>query len=284
MADTYVLVHGAWHTGAEMEAVAGHLRKSGHVVHCPTIAGNNKDDDREKIGLEQAISSIVTYIEANNLRDIRLVGHSYGGMVISGVADRLTDRIKRLVYVNAFVPLDGQCLNDMVPPHYVGLFDAVAAANKGAVMLPFEIWRDAFINDADLELAKSAFAKLNLHPYKTFTDKITLKHALAELPVGKSYVNCRQDIALPHSMPWHPRLSERLGLFRLVECDGSHEMFFSNPARLAQAIGRPGATEIDLSARIVHKMARGPARYAEPLISARRVFFENAFAKISASL
>ena len=156
MADTYVLVHGAWHTGAEMEAVAGHLRKSGHVVHCPTIAGNNKDDDREKTGLEQAISSIVTYIEANNLRDIRLVGHSYGGMVISGVADRLTDRIRRLVYVNAFVPLDGECLNDMVPPHYVGLFDAVAAANKGAVMLPFEIWRDAFINDADLELAKSA--------------------------------------------------------------------------------------------------------------------------------
>ena len=49
MADTYVLVHGAWHTGAEMEAVAGHLRKSGHVVHCPTVAGNNKDDDREKI-------------------------------------------------------------------------------------------------------------------------------------------------------------------------------------------------------------------------------------------
>ena len=90
MADTYVLVHGAWHTGAEMEAVAGHLRKSGHVVHCPTVAGNNKDDDREKIGLEQAISSVVTYIEANNLRDIRLVGHSYGGMVISGVADRLT--------------------------------------------------------------------------------------------------------------------------------------------------------------------------------------------------
>ena len=83
MADTYVLVHGAWHTGAEMEAVAGHLRKSGHVVHCPTVAGNNKDDDRETTGLEQAISSIVTYIEANDLRDIRLVGHSYGGMVIS---------------------------------------------------------------------------------------------------------------------------------------------------------------------------------------------------------
>ena len=158
MADLYVLVHGAWHTGAEMEAVAGHLRQQDHVVHCPTIAGNNKDDDRDRIGLEQAIASIAAYIEKHDLREIRLVGHSYGGMVISGVADRLTDRIRRLVYVNAFVPLDGQCLNDMVPPHYVGLFDAVAAANKNAVMLPFEIWRDAFINDADLALAKSAYA------------------------------------------------------------------------------------------------------------------------------
>src|SRR5437867_4165710 len=141
MADTYVLVHGAWHTGAEMDAVAGHLRKSGHVVHCPTVAGNNKDDNREKMGLEQAIASIVSHIEANNLRDIRLVGHSYGGMVISGVADRLAVRIRRLVYVNAFVPLDGQCLNDMFPPHYVGLFDTVATAKEGVGVLQLVIRR-----------------------------------------------------------------------------------------------------------------------------------------------
>lgn len=240
MKDTYVLVHGAWHTGREMEAVAGHLRASGHVVHCPTIAGNNANDDRSKIGLAQAIGSIADYITREDLRDIRLVGHSYGGMVISGVVDRMAERIRRLVYVNAFVPLDGQSLNDMVPPHYLALFDAIAAANNNAVMLPFEIWRDAFINDADFALAKSAYEQLNPHPYATFTDKIALSKPLAELAVGKSYVNCQQDIALPHSLPWHPRLSERLGLFRLVESPGSHEMFFSNPARLAEAILQAG--------------------------------------------
>ena len=63
---------------------------------------------------------------------------------------------------------------------------------------------------------------------------------LAALQIGKSYVNCQQDTAMPHSLPWHPRLSERLGLFRLVECPGSHEMFFSNPKRLAQAILEAG--------------------------------------------
>jgi pimeloyl-ACP methyl ester carboxylesterase len=240
MADLYVLVHGAWHTGKEMAAVAGHLRANGHIVHCPTVAGNNSGDDRSSVGLTQAIASIADYIETKDLRDMRLVGHSYGGMVISGVADRLAERIKRLVYVNAFVPLDGQSLNDMVPAHYLGLFDMIAAANNNAVMLPFEIWRDAFINDADFELAKSAYEQLNPHPYKTFTDKIALSKPLAELAVGKSYVNCQQDIALPHSLPWHPRLSERLGLFRLVECPGSHEMFFSNPARLAEAIMQAG--------------------------------------------
>lgn len=236
MSDTYVLVHGAWHTGAELDATARFLRDAGHAVHCPTLAGNRPGDDRSRIGLEDAITSLVAFIEEHDLHDVRLVGHSYGGMVISGAADRITSRIRRIVYVNAFVPLPGQCLNDMVPPHYVTMFDAVAAAHDGAVMLPFEIWREAFINDADLALARASFEKLNPHPYRTFTDPIRLQRPLAELPVGKSYLNCRQDTAMPHGLPWHPRLSERLGLFRLAECDGSHEMWFSQPQALAQAI------------------------------------------------
>jgi len=240
MSDTYVLVHGAWHTGAELEATAEHLRKAGHAVHCPTLAGNRAGDDRSRIGLQDAIDSLLQFIESKDLREVRLVGHSYGGMVISGAAQQVAERLKRLVYVNAFVPLDGECLNDMVPPHYVQLFDAIAAAQDNAVMLPFPIWREAFINDADLALATSAFERLNPHPYRTFTDKITLAQPLAALELGKSYLNCQQDVALPHSLPWHPRLSERLGLFRLVECPGSHEMWFSNPARLAQAIIEAG--------------------------------------------
>ena len=124
MSDTYVLIHGAWHTGAEMEAVAAGLREAGQVVHCPTLAGNRAGDDRSRTGLADAIDSAVRFIEDKDLREVRLVGHSYGGMVISGVADRIAQRLRRLVYVNAFVPLDGESLNDMVPPHYVGMFDA----------------------------------------------------------------------------------------------------------------------------------------------------------------
>ena len=240
MSDTYVLVHGAWHTGKEIEPAAEHIRKLGHSVHCPTLAGNRAGDDRSRVGLMDAVQSLCDFLRERDLKDVRLVGHSYGGMVISKAVELMPERIKRLVYVNAFVPNPGESLNDMVPPVYVGLFDSIAGANNGAVMLPFPIWREAFINDADLALATSAFEQLNPHPYKTFTDKIALKEPLAALQVGKSYVNCRQDVALPHSLPWHPRLSERLGLFRFVECSGSHEVWFTDPQAIAKAVVAAG--------------------------------------------
>ena len=240
MSDTYVLVHGAWHTGELIEPAAAHIRALGPSVHCPTLAGNRPDDDRSRIGLNDAADALAAFLTQHDLRDVRLVGHSYGGMVISKVADLMPERIRRLVYVNAFVPQPGESLNDMVPPNYVQLFDAVAAANHGAVMLPFPIWREAFINDADLALATSAFKKLNPQPYKTFTDKISLTQPVAAMTLGKSYVNCRMDAAMPHSLPWHPRLSERLGLFRYIECSGSHEVWFTDPKAIAQAVVAAG--------------------------------------------
>jgi pimeloyl-ACP methyl ester carboxylesterase len=154
---TYVLVHGAWHTGKELEAVAVPIRAAGHTVHTPTIKGNRPGDSKS-IGLDEAIHSIVDYLNENDLRDVVLVGHSYGGMIITGVADRVQDGVRRLVYWNAFVPNNGECLNDMVPPHYVSLFDSIAAQRgDGSVVLPFPIWREAFINDADLDTAQRAY-------------------------------------------------------------------------------------------------------------------------------
>ncbi len=205
-------------------------------MHCPTVAGNNPGDPRTT-GLDGAITSIVDYIETNDLTDVILLGHSYGGMVITGVADQVPDRLQRLIYWNAFVPNNGECLNDMGPPHYVGMFDAVSAESPdNRVMLPFQIWREAFINDGSAELALASFEQLNAHPYATFTDQISLSMNQAEMRVAKSYINCTEDTALPQSLGWHPRLSEKLGLFRLVQIPGSHELCFAKPAAPAAAI------------------------------------------------
>lgn len=237
---TYVLVHGAWHTGEHFEPVADVIRREGHTVHCPTVAGNRPGDPRTT-GLADAISSVVAYLTDNDLTDIVLVGHSYGGMVITGVADRARDRIRRLVYWNAFVPNDGERLNDMVPPHYIALFDSIAAdSSDNGVMMPFPIWREAFVNDGSLEEAERTYATLNSHPYATFTDPISLTTNPSEMQIGKSYINCTEDTALPQGLGWHPRLSEKLGLFRLIQLSGSHELCLTDPARLAAAMMAAG--------------------------------------------
>ncbi len=238
---TYVLVHGAWHTGDLLADTAAPIRAAGHEVHTPTIGGNRPGDDKT-IGLDEAVKPIAGYFDEHRLTDVVLMGHSYGGMIITKIADIMPDRIRRLVYWNAFVPLDGESLDSMVPPHYVELFDQIAAeTGDGSVSLPFPIWREAFINDVDAGTAQKAYDLLNPHPYKTFQDKISLKVPTAALEtIGKSYLNCLQDTALPHSMPWHPRLSEKLGLFRLVEMPGSHEACFSNPGLLGEKIMEAG--------------------------------------------
>lgn len=237
---TYVLVHGAWHTGELFEDVAAPLRIAGHVVHLPTIAGN-RPGDVKSTGLAEAIASIVDYLAANDLSDVVLLGHSYGGMIITGVADAVPERIRRLIYWNAFVPNDGECLNDMVPPHYKELFDALSSQSPdNTVMLPYPIWREAFFNDGSGADAQAAYDRLNAHPNVTFTDSISLKSNPATWQIGKSYLNAQDDSALPQSLGWHPRLSEKLGLFRLVQTPGGHEMCFTNPGLLAEKIMEAG--------------------------------------------
>jgi pimeloyl-ACP methyl ester carboxylesterase len=100
---TYVLVHGAWHTGENIKPVAESIEAAGHRPFAPTVKGNRPEDPRN-VGLAEAIQSIVEHLVLNDLTDVVLVGHSYGGMIVTAVADTVPDRIRRLVYWNAFVP------------------------------------------------------------------------------------------------------------------------------------------------------------------------------------
>ena len=234
----FVLIHGAWHYGELFEQTAAPIREAGHTVYLPTLYGNGPDDPRS-IGLESVLDKTVAYFEEHDINDAIVMGHSYAGIVITGLADRIPHRIHRLVYWNAFVPLDGDSLNDLVPPHYVALFEQLRN-DDGGVTLPFNIWREAFINDGTLEQAQSAYDMLRPHPFKTFSDSLRLSKNPAEIEIPKSYLNCTEDTAMPHSYPWHPRLSERLGLFRLIQISGSHELCFTNPRLLGENILRAG--------------------------------------------
>ncbi len=110
---TYLIVHGAWGGGWEFKEVDNLLTADGHKVYRPTLTGQGERAHlaSTNVDLSTHIQDIVNVILYENLRDLVLVGHSYGGMVITGVADRLPERIKHLVYVDAFLPLDSESVN-----------------------------------------------------------------------------------------------------------------------------------------------------------------------------
>lgn len=112
----FVLVHGAWHGGWCYRDTAKALRGMGHTVFTPTHTGvgERAHQASEAITLETHIRDVAGCIEAEELNDVILCGHSYGGMVITGLADRMPERIKALAYIDAFVPENGDSLNGLI--------------------------------------------------------------------------------------------------------------------------------------------------------------------------
>ena len=115
---TYVIVHGAWGGGWDWKHVDALLTADGNKVYRPTLTGLGEHCNlaSTNIDLDTHIQDIVNVILWENLRDIVLVGHSYGGMVITGVADRVPDRIKRVVYIDALLPENGESVDTVLPP------------------------------------------------------------------------------------------------------------------------------------------------------------------------
>ena len=130
----YVLVHAAWHGGWCWKKVAPLLRARGHEVHTPTLTGlgDRAHLINQEIGLETHIQDVVNVLEYEDLNRVILVGHSSSGAVVTGVAERAQERLAHVVYLDAFVPDDGQSLMDLIPPdRRQGMEQRVQAEGKG---------------------------------------------------------------------------------------------------------------------------------------------------------
>ena len=115
---TFVLVHGGWAGSVVWRLLAPRLRKARHEVYAPALTGIGAREHllSREIDLDTHIQDVIGVIDDADLSDIVLVGHSYGGMVISGVADRVPEEVASLVYLDAFVPENGQSLFSLLPP------------------------------------------------------------------------------------------------------------------------------------------------------------------------
>ncbi len=238
----FVLVHGAWHEGSGWNEVIDELEALGHQATAPTIAGNGKDADRRDYTMAEAVDAVIDQIRHSGLTDFVLVGHSYGGCIIQQVAQAIPDDVRRMVFYNAFVLFHGQSITDEEPPLYVELLDSLAAeSDDDTAQLPFPIWREAFTNSVDLETSQRLYERTSPQPMKPFREKLDLQR-FYELEIPRSYLNCLDDIALPPGPEWgwHPKFSQRLGLYRLVQMPGDHEALFTNPVGLAAKLVEAG--------------------------------------------
>jgi pimeloyl-ACP methyl ester carboxylesterase len=178
---TFVLVHGAWAGGVVWRELAPRLRRAGHEVHAPSLSGigARKHLLGRTIDLDTHIDDVLGVIEDEDLADIVLVGHSYGGMVITGVADRVPDRIAALVYLDAFVPEDGEALFDLAPP-------------AGPRTVPGVDWLVAPIPSAGFQLKRPEVialwdAKAAPQPLATFTQPLRLSGGIGRIK-NKHYI------------------------------------------------------------------------------------------------
>ena len=159
----YVIVHGAWGGGWAFKKTDSLLRETGAIVYRPTLTGQGEkvhlaNDD---IRLQTHILDVVNMILFEELHDIILVGHSYGGMVITGVADSLPSRIKKIIYLDAFVPENGESLVSIQGRRA----DWIKQMTKGEFVVP------AWIGAGQKRPTDVP------HPLKTFTDPLVLKNS-----------------------------------------------------------------------------------------------------------
>jgi pimeloyl-ACP methyl ester carboxylesterase len=238
MAETFVLISGACHSGWTWRPVAERLRAAGHRVLAPDLPGLADGDDPRAYSLADVGDFVVDLVERNDLRDVTLVGHSWGGYPLTAAAPRLASRLRKLIYWSAFVPAAGAALVDEVPPHYAEMFRQIAeVSGNNSVIFPYEVFCAAFMQDAEEPVQRLVHSLLLPQPFQYFTETVAPIDPAA-LGVPASYVVGADDLALPPGeFAFGTRFPHRLGPDApLLETPGSHEAQFTRPAELAEAL------------------------------------------------
>jgi pimeloyl-ACP methyl ester carboxylesterase len=235
----FVLVHGAWGGAWIWRRVLAPLRAAGHGVFAVTLTGvGERAHLRHRgIDLQTHIDDVIGLVEAEELDDIVLVGHSYGGMVITGAADRLLSRggavLRHLVYVDAMVPLPGEGWGDRHSPELVAARTAAAAANDHALPPPDPA-------DFGLEGADRAWLlrRQVAHPFGAYRQALHFDgERLARLP--RSFVDCTAP-AYPTIAAMRERVRQLPG-FNVVEIATGHCPMVSAPQPLVAQLLRAAA-------------------------------------------
>ncbi len=223
MNSPFVLVHGGWCGGWVWEDVAPILRARSRIVFTPTLTGLG---DRAhladpNVDLETHIDDILEIIRTEELSNLILVGHSYAGMVIAGVADRAFDRLRHIVYLDAIVPENGESDADVVGPELVEDTRKKLRVAEKPWLIPPPV-------DS---------SRLMPHPLKTVLQPIVLRHQSETARIPHTFIHC---VSEPNPMPAKPiaKSAERARArgWRMVTLNADHMAMKSAPQAISEIL------------------------------------------------
>ncbi|MBV7265222.1 alpha/beta fold hydrolase [Erythrobacter ani] len=242
-----VLVHGAWHGGWCWEMVRALLEPDGHRVFTPTLPGlaERAGELTPQIGLDTHIDDVVATILAEDLTDFVLCGHSYGGMVITGVADRLKERVAHIVYLDAALPKDGESMLSYGEPRPQAAIDGATAAMRGLAPdgLAIGVFPPSVLGiPAGHPRHDWVAERLTPHPLKTWLDPIKLANGGPE-GLAQTYIHCTDPVMAQTQFPWIASQVSNDPSWNYAELKTGHDAMVTDPEGVAQILRTAARTE-----------------------------------------
>src|SRR5262245_26502205 len=230
---TFVLVHGAFHGGWCWKKVVPLLRAAGHETFTPTLTGLGERAHllTPAVDLQTHVKDVAAVLEYEDLSGVVLVGHSYGGVVITAVSERVTDRLRHLVYLDAFVPEDGQALFDLLRPEGRARHHDMARTDGDGWRIPLFSLEALDVTAAqDVQWMSS---RLTPQPLQAFVQPVHLSNRAArELP--RTLISCTVK-----QFPAHAAIAERLRAdpaWRYREIATGHDAMITAPKQVADLL------------------------------------------------
>jgi pimeloyl-ACP methyl ester carboxylesterase len=226
-----VLAHGAWSAAWAWKKMRPLFAAAGHTFYSPSYTGLGERAHlaRPDIDLSTHVQDVLNVLEFEDLKDVVLLGHSYGGMVATGVADKARGRIQRVVYIDAFAPRDGQSLFDLVGPKAEANMRAGAAKDGEGWKLPL----NPMPPDTSPEDSAWAVPRRRPQPIKTFEQRIRLEST--EPPPPRHYIYARKNGPGDVFRQFGERARSEAG-WKYYEIDASHNPHITCPDDLMKLL------------------------------------------------
>ena len=229
---TFLLIHGAFHGGWCWKRVAQRLKAAGHEVYTPTLTGLGERAHllSPEIGLDTHVQDVVGLLEYEDLQDVVLLGHSYGGMVITGVAEKCPERLSQLVFLDAFIPNNGQALIELFPPEMAAKSREQTRIDGEGYRLPAappEIF--GITNEEDLAWVRP---RLVPQPFKTYLDPVQIDNPAA-VKIPHTYIYCQHPHSLLEQFVERIRMDQNWHFFEIT---AGHDAMIVEPEQVSNLL------------------------------------------------